>query len=139
MIIKVKYDQETSLVKGYFPSEISYKNNMIDTKNKTIDGEPYIEITQEDWESSRDKKMIVENGIYKEYIKPDSILLQEAKKEAIANRIAYLNSTDWYILREYDQSNSYPQEIKDKRIIARTEINQIEQETNINNIVIDFS
>lgn len=60
-------------------------------------------------------------------------------RNGIANREAYLNSTDWYISREADQPNSYPQEIKDKRILARTEINQIEQETDINNIVIEFN
>ena len=64
--------------------------------------------------------------------------LEEAKQKAIENRKVYLNSTDWYIAREADQLNSYPEEIKDKRILARTEINQIEQETDINNITVIF-
>ena len=65
-------------------------------------------------------------------------LLKIAIDQAIENRKGYLFSTDWYILREYDQPNSYPQEIKNKRILARTEINQIEQETDIEKIVIPF-
>lgn len=66
-------------------------------------------------------------------------LLKTAIDQAVGNRKNYLSSTDWYILREYDQPDTYPQEIKDKRILARTEINQIEQETDIDNIVIEFS
>jgi hypothetical protein len=53
------------------------------------------------------------------------------KSEAIRSRMSYLLSTDWYVNREIDQSNSYPQEIKDKRIQARQEINDIEAATTL--------
>lgn len=51
---------------------------------------------------------------------------EKLKKELIDSRLAYLNSTDWYIIREIDQPNSYPKEIKAARIRAREEINEIE-------------
>jgi len=57
-MIKVKYNSETTLVEGYFPDNINYPNNNIDTVNKKIDGEPYIEIEanqqvfDRDWETS---------------------------------------------------------------------------------------
>lgn len=134
MKIKVKYNSTTNIVNGYFPENVNYKNNAIDTELKTIDGEPYVEITQEEWEANRAKQMVVENGIYKEYVKSDNELLQEAKSQAIGNRKHYLKNSGWYY-----ESDTIPQGIKDKRILARTGINQIEQETDINNIVIDFN
>lgn len=57
--------------------------------------------------------------------------LQEAKDERTSSRSGYLSSTDWYIARESDESGSYPQAIKDKRIQARTEINEIEALTTL--------
>ena len=66
-------------------------------------------------------------------------LLETAIEQAVSNREIYISKTDKYALREIDEPNTYPQEIKDKRILARTEINQIEQETDIDKIVIGFS
>ena len=50
------------------------------------------------------------------------------KNTAISSRKNYLTNTDWYVIREFDQPNSYPIEIKNKRIRARTEINDIQSE-----------
>lgn len=72
---------------------------------------------------------------YEEILPPDNKLpeIKESledkknriKSELITKRKIYLSSTDWYLLREFDQPNSYPLEIKQKRILARQEINQI--------------
>lgn len=51
---------------------------------------------------------------------------QAKKDELIAPRLSYLQKTDWYMAREIDEPNSYPQEIKTKRILARQEINSIQ-------------
>ena len=48
------------------------------------------------------------------------------KNQLINVRINYLKNTDWYISREIDEPNSYPEVVKDKRILARQEINNIE-------------
>jgi len=117
----------------YFPSFISYKNIKINTKTKTIDGMSYIEITQDEWENNRSKRMIVKNGEYMEEIKSNNQLLEEAKNAAIHSRETYLKNTGWYY-----ESDTMPEDIKNKRVLTRQEINQIEQETDINKIVIDF-
>lgn len=56
---------------------------------------------------------------------PDKI--KRLKIQAISIRNSYLQTTDWYVLREYDQPNSYPTEVKEKRILARNQINEIEK------------
>ena len=56
---------------------------------------------------------------------------QSLKNQLIGVRLGYLSSTDWYIAREMDEPNSYPQEIKNKRIQARQEINDIEASTTL--------
>jgi hypothetical protein len=66
-MIKVNYDIETNLVKGYYPDSINYKSIP----------EPYVEI--EDIEQINDKQMCVIDGVYQEFIKPDSELLKDAK------------------------------------------------------------
>jgi len=74
-MIKINYDQTTTLVLGYYPDSVKY--NSIPT--------PYVEI--EDNEQILDKTMCVKNGVYQEFIKPDSELLAQAK----LNKIAQLN------------------------------------------------
>jgi len=70
----------------------------------------------------------------------DIFLFEEKKQSLINVRLQYLKSTDWYTARELDEPNSYPQEIKAKRILARQEINEIEVATQktINNYSITF-
>ena len=64
----------------YFPDFINYENNIIDKEGKTIDGDPYINISEKDWKKYRDKSMIVKDGKYQELIKSDDELLSQAKK-----------------------------------------------------------
>jgi len=72
MTIKVNYDTETTLVKGYYPDSINY----------TLIPEPFIEI--EDDAQVLDKQMCVIDGIYQEYVMPDSVLLAQTRKTKIA-------------------------------------------------------
>lgn len=51
---------------------------------------------------------------------------EQIKNQLINVRLSYLQKTDWFIAKEFDEPNSYPQEVKDKRILARQEINAIE-------------
>ena len=63
------------------------------------------------------------------------------KKENLSKiRKNYLVSTDWFIQREFDKPNTYPQEVKEKRMLARTQINGIEfaTKTTINNYSMEF-
>ncbi len=137
ILIKAKHNLTTKLVNGHYPSNINYKNNKIDTVAKTIDGEPYIEISEKEWKDNGHKQMIIDNDIYKEYVKSDAELLQEVKNQAIGNRKQYLKSSFEDICIDYEPDN-IPKAIKDKRILVRKEIKQIEQETDIKKIIIKF-
>lgn len=92
-MIKVKYNSETTLEEGYFPDNVNYPNNDIDTVNKTIDGQPYIEIEADQQIIS--KQMCVVDGVYQEFIPTPEVQLQEAKNSKIAqmkiNRDANIN------------------------------------------------
>ena len=68
-MIKVNYNPETTLVKGYYPDSINY----------TSIPEPYIEITEEQHQEGLGKIMCVLNGVYQEYLKPDNVILAELK------------------------------------------------------------
>ena len=54
-----------------------------------------------------------------------SFELKQEKPKLINERIAYLNSTDWYVIRDLE-GKKISKEIKDKRKRARDEINKIE-------------
>jgi len=83
MHIKVNYDTETTLVKGYYPNSINYASIP----------EPFIEIEGNAQDNS--KQMCVIDGVYQEYVTPDSVLLEQAKIDKIAQCQTYLESTDW--------------------------------------------
>jgi hypothetical protein len=99
-MIKAKYNSKTTLIEGYFPDNINYPNNNIDTVNKTIDGEPYIEIEAD--QQVFDKQMCVVDGVYQEFVPTPEVQLQEAKDSKIAqmkiNRDA--NIAKDYVLSE---------------------------------------
>jgi len=134
--ITVEYTKLDKLVMGYYPNDIDYSNKTFKDTNDI----GYLEIDRESWES-RPKPAIVNSNIdgIIEYEKSSDELLEEAKSFAIGNRKNYLHSTDWYISREYDETGTYPTEIKSKRITARSEINAIVNETDINNVTVDFN
>ena len=70
-MIKVNYDINTTLVLGYYPDSVKY--NSIPTPNIEIEDNAQI----------LDKATCVKNGVYQEFVKPDSELLQEAKDSKI--------------------------------------------------------
>jgi len=52
---------------------------------------------------------------------------KEKQDLLISSRVIYLKSTDWRVIKELDEPNSYSQDIKNKRSLAREEINLIEE------------
>lgn len=82
--------------------------------HKIIDGVP-VALTEEEWE---------------EFNRPDpnqgEIDLEMQKNQLINLRKKYLSDTDWYLIREADQPQSYPPDVKNKRVQAREEINFIQ-------------
>ncbi len=95
-MIKVKYNSGTTLVDGYFPDNINYPNNNIDTTNKTIDGQPYIEIEAD--EQVIGVTMCVVNNKYQEFVPTPEVQLQEAKDSKIAQMNA---NRDTNIAKDY--------------------------------------
>jgi hypothetical protein len=79
MTIKVHYDTETTLVKGYYPDSINYASIP----------EPFIEIEDDAQDSS--KQMCVIDGVYQEYVTPTSVLLEQAKTTKITQLKANRN------------------------------------------------
>ena len=67
----------------------------------------------------------------KEEAESESDKIERLKNMAVFIRSSYLQTTDWYILRELDNPNSYPNEVKKKRILARNQINEIEKISNL--------
>ena len=121
-MIKVNYDQETTLVKGYYPDNINYK----------AIPEPYIEIENED--QILGKEMCVISNVYQEYTASESEKLEQLKTSKISTCKAYLTSKDWYVIRGIDIPNSYPQSIKDARTAARMAINDLEDLTTLEQV-----
>lgn len=99
MIFRISYNPETTLVTGNYSSDLKYKNIIIDEENKTINNEPYIEISSEEHTANLGKKMCVVDGVYQEYIKPLFALLQEAKTKKLVELKAIRNSSDEAPLR----------------------------------------
>ncbi len=63
-----------------------------------------------------------------------AVELENAKDAKIEICREYLKKTDWHCLRFADDGNSYPVEIKDKRIFARSASNAIEALTSIEEV-----
>jgi hypothetical protein len=134
MTVKVNYDTETTLVKGYHPDSINYSSIP----------EPNIEITDEQHQEALSKTMCVVNGVFQEYVKSDSLVLEELKAQKIAQCKAYLASTDWQIIRLSDPTSGEPlkEGVAENRSLARSLQDDIAACTTIeelNNININFN
>ncbi len=81
---RARYNANTHKVIGTYPNFISYPNNIIDEDNETIDGDPYIEISEEQHTEHNGKRMAVIDGIYQEYIPTTEESLAAAKTSKIA-------------------------------------------------------
>lgn len=71
------------------------------------------------------------NSEFKEDIRSATQKKEDLTNLLVLSRKEYLAATDWYCSREIDEPGSYPQTIKDKRILAREEINDIEAATTL--------
>lgn len=132
-MIKVNYDTETTLVKGYYPDAINY----------TSIPEPYIEISDEEHQEALGKQMCVIDGIFQEYVTPDNVLLEQVKIEKITQCQAYLISTDWQVIRLSDPTSgeALKEGVAENRALARSRQVEIESCTTLeelNNINTNF-
>lgn len=95
-MIKAKYNQQTTLVEGYFPNFVNYPSYTINIEAKTIDDSPYIEITEDQYQAALGKQMCVIEEVFQEYVTPNDVLLKEGKaskiQETKTKRDIFLNS-----------------------------------------------
>lgn len=139
--IKVKYNQKSTKVEGYFPNNIKYKNNIINEELKTIDGSPYIEITEEEHQAAMGKTMCVIDGVFQEYVQTDAEILEQTKNSKIAQCKSYLAKTDWQAVRLSETGEPMKDGVAEKRAIARSAQDLIEACTTLdelNQINTDF-
>tara|TARA_R110000787_G_scaffold11537_2_gene38117 strand:+ start:665 stop:1285 length:621 start_codon:yes stop_codon:yes gene_type:complete len=92
MTIRIKYNAETGLVVGNYPLNLNYPNITVDTEARTIDGSPYLEVTTGEHKANLGKVMCVVEGVYQEYVKPNTELLTEAQNNKMAELKAYLKT-----------------------------------------------
>jgi len=130
-LIKVKYNQETTKVEGYLPSFMNYPNNVIDEVAKTIDGSPYIEITEEEHQAALGKEMAVVDGALVEYTKTDNELIAGLKNSKLTECISYLNNTDWQAIRKADSGEDMKEGVVENRALARRLQDKINSATTI--------
>ena len=131
---KVRYNQETSKVEGYLPSFMNYPNNVIDEEAKTIDGSPYIEITEEEQQAALGKEMAVVDGALVEYTKTDNEVIAELKNSKLAECTYYLNSTDWQAIRKADTGEDMKEGVAENRALARSLQDDINNATTLNEL-----
>lgn len=68
-----------------------------------------------------------------QWIKDEPIYLEILKEQLTESRLSYLKNTDYYVIREVDKLegepekvSKYPVEIKERRDLARSQINAID-------------
>ena len=102
-MIKVNYDTETTLVKGYYPDSINYASIP----------EPFIEIEND--AQVLGKQMCVINGVYQEYILPMSQQVIDAKTIKIGQ--LNQNRSDFCLIPIEYNSNTYATSLEAKNAI----------------------
>jgi len=130
--IKVKYNQETTRVEGYYPSFTKYNNIVIDEDAKTIDGSPYIEVTEEEHQAALELNIAaVVDGKLTEYTKTDQELVEELKNSKLAACNSYLIATDWQAIRKVDSGVDMKEGVAENRVLARSLQDDIENATSL--------
>lgn len=90
-----------------------------------------------DWKIKKPKKpSFTKEEIEEEKREQATIIL---KKKLINPRQNYLKMTDWYIIRFVETKQEPPKIIRKKRACAREEINLIENETDIQDLLDNYS
>ena len=115
-MIKVNYDTESTLVKGYYPSSINYASIP----------EPYIEISDEKHQEALGKQMCVTNGIFQEYVLTPAKQLEQAKLIRVATRLFYLQETDWQASAFIKYQRPIDNGVSEKCQLANNEMASIE-------------
>ena len=121
MTVRVKYNKETTRVEGFYPSFVKYNNIVIDEDAKTIDGSPYIEVTEEEHQAALELNIAaVVDGKLTEYTKTDQELIEELKNSKLAACNSYLIATDWQAIRKAESGVDFKEGVLENRALARS-------------------
>jgi hypothetical protein len=121
MTVRVKYNKETTRVEGFYPSFVKYNNIVIDEDAKTIDGSPYIEVTEEEHQAALELNIpAVKDGALVEYTKTNQELVEELKNSKLAACNSYLLTTDWQAIRKAESDVDFKEGVAENRALARS-------------------
>tara|TARA_R100001460_G_scaffold55594_2_gene94955 strand:- start:1991 stop:2326 length:336 start_codon:yes stop_codon:yes gene_type:complete len=109
---KYAHIDENNILKGFYDNEV---HDSIPTPN--------VSLTDEQWQTALDNNhnYIANDGSSK------TVTLELTAEEKVAGAHAYLNSTDWYVVRKADTGKAIPEDVTTKRIEARQTINDLEE------------
>jgi len=109
---KYAHIDENNILKGFYDDSV---HDSIPT--------PKVSLTEEQWQTAVDNNhnYIANDGSSK------TVDLESTAGEKVAGAYAYLNSTDWYVVRKADTGEAVPSEITAKRTEARQTINDLEE------------
>jgi hypothetical protein len=94
-----------------------------DSIHKTIPT-PNIEVQDEVWQEAIDQNTnCYEKG---KFIVKDFRTAEDIQNAKISKAKAYLNQTDWYLIREIEEGISVPEDVKAKRAEYKTFIREVE-------------
>lgn len=129
--VRAKYDPITMRVNGYFPSDIQYPNNIINDAEKTIDSNPFVEISLEEHRNFIGKNVIVVDGILHEREEKETTEQKKSriKLERTSSRKSFWESSRAEAIEYLLSLNKYPN--KEKRERVKQEIDEIETATTL--------
>ena len=123
-MIKVSYDEQTGLVKGFYPENVQY----------SFIPEPYIKISKEEHDLLLGKELIVIEGLIQENCPTNEQVLDSKKKSKIFSRLKYLKDTDWQASAFIKYGRPIDEEVKEKCLRALEEINKIKITNSLNEL-----
>ena len=108
---KYAHIDENNIIKGFYDDDV---HDSIPTPN--------VSLTEKQWQSAVDNNhnYVADNGSSK------TVTLEPTTGEKVAEAYAYLNSTDWYVVRNTDIGKAIPEDVSTKRVEARQTINDLE-------------
>ena len=109
---KYAHIDENNILKGFYDDDV---HDSIPTPN--------VSLTEKEWQTAVDNNhnYIADDGSSK------TVTLEPTAGEKVAGAHAYLNTTDWYVVRKADIGKAIPEDVSIKRAEARQIINDLEE------------
>jgi len=102
---------------AYYPSNINYINDVIDIDKKTINGSPYLEISDLEHQYFLDKQIILEDGAIRELTSQELKLRSEKIDDDIFAKMSYAEKRK----KEYGSPSKQMENIIENGLAAEQE------------------